>query len=80
MRESKPVRLVVCFIGGKSTPRTFERYSMKEMRPITYKDLTPAKAVYDENEDLRRLINELRAEVNALRNRVNFLEKYKDAE
>ena len=28
MRESKPVRLVVCFIGGKSTPRTFERYAL----------------------------------------------------
>jgi len=53
---------------------------MKEMRPITYKDLTPAKAVYAENEELRRLINKLSGEVNALRNRVNFLEKHKDAE
>ena len=37
------------------------------------------KAEKTENEIIR-LINELRGEVNALRNRVNFLEKHKDAE
>jgi hypothetical protein len=46
---------------------------MKEMRPITYKNLAPAKAVYEAESENTRLINQLRGEVNALRNEVRGL-------
>lgn len=68
MRESKPIRLVVEFsMGANPPPERLKGILMTEMRPITYKDLTPAKAVYAENEELRRLITVLQGQMNALR-------------